>query len=63
MKRFNIIALIIIHSLSAIITILTNSIIIDMAFMLLTLVLVVKLLKLVKHFCFDAVKENDKGEY
>ena len=63
MKRINIIALIIIHSLLAILTIITNTIIIDMLFMAFTFILLVKLLSLAKHFCLDYVKDNECGEF
>ena len=61
MKRLNLLVLIILHSLLAIITILTNTIIFDMIFMSFTFIVIVKLLCLARYFLFDFVRE--KGEY
>ena len=63
MKRINLVFIIIIHSLSAILTILANSVIIDMAFIALTLTVMAKLVSLARHFVLDYVRENEQGEY
>ena len=57
------IKLIVLHSSFAVIVIHTSSIIIDMIFMFITFIIVLKLLLFARHFCFDFVRENERGEF
>jgi hypothetical protein len=52
------IKLIVIHSITGMITVLTNSIVIDIIFIAITFIIVMKLLIIFRHFCFDKVEEN-----
>jgi hypothetical protein len=49
---------ILLHSSFAMLTVLTNVVVIDMIFMSITIIIVIKLLVFAKHLCF----EKERGE-